>query len=224
MLHSVHTAQWQASTSRFATCMVQYGMATSVAYLGYCSSMWHLHYTMLQLAVTWRKNKIKNLHSREKYPLYDIKFYTILCSWCVCFCLAWCVDVLIWASLSKPHTSELNCRFVRISSVCLLCISMTFNWTSGWHLCITISRHGMYFWHGQPCATKCEKGGKAYDERVPGSEWIKFQTPHQTQGYGRFSRWSFFASLTAALSYSYFLVRYFWIKLQKNLAFACKPC
>ena len=37
-------------------------------------------------------------------------------------------------------------------------------------MCITVSRRKMYFWDGRPCATKCEKDGKAYVKRVPESE------------------------------------------------------
>ena len=36
--------------------------------------------------------------------------------------------------------------------------------------CITVSKCGMCFWDSEPCATKCVKDGKAYIERVPGSE------------------------------------------------------
>ena len=43
-------------------------------------------------------------------------------------------------------------------------------WTERRHMCITVNRRGTCFWDGQPCATKCEKNGKAYVERVPGSE------------------------------------------------------
>ena len=35
---------------------------------------------------------------------------------------------------------------------------------------ITVSRRGVCFWGNQPCATRCEKDGKVYVERVPGSE------------------------------------------------------
>ena len=38
---------------------------------------------------------------------------------------------------------------------------------------ITVSRGGMCFWDGRPCATKseqCEKNGELYIERVQGSE------------------------------------------------------
>ena len=44
-------------------------------------------------------------------------------------------------------------------------ISKTFE-----HMCITVSRHGTCFWDGRQCATKCEKDGKVYVERVPGNE------------------------------------------------------
>ena len=37
-------------------------------------------------------------------------------------------------------------------------------------MCITVSRRGMCFWDSQPRATNCEKDGKMYNERVPGSE------------------------------------------------------
>ena len=62
---------------------------------------------------------------------------------------------------------------------------------------ITVSRRGTCFWDGQPCATKCEKNGKAFQE------WARFRTPYRTWGYGCFSRQPFFASLATALSYSW---------------------
>ena len=37
-------------------------------------------------------------------------------------------------------------------------------------MCIIVSRRGMYFWNDQLRATKCEKDGRAYNERVPESE------------------------------------------------------
>ena len=37
-------------------------------------------------------------------------------------------------------------------------------------MCITVSGRDMCFWDSRPCPTKCEKNGKAYLERVPGSE------------------------------------------------------
>ena len=37
-------------------------------------------------------------------------------------------------------------------------------------MCITVSRRGTCFWDSQPHATKCEKDGKMYNERVPESE------------------------------------------------------
>ena len=40
-------------------------------------------------------------------------------------------------------------------------------WTDWRHVCIT-SRRGTCFWDGRPFATKCEKNGKAYVDRVPG--------------------------------------------------------
>ena len=35
---------------------------------------------------------------------------------------------------------------------------------------ITVSWCGVCFWDNQPCATKCEKDGKVYVERVQGTE------------------------------------------------------
>ena len=77
------------------------------------------------------------------------------------------------------------------------CVHLNNLWTDRQHMCITVSRHGTCFWDGWPCATKCEKNGKMYVERIPGSD----------QGFVRtriwsFLRWPFFASLAVALSYS----------------------
>ena len=53
---------------------------------------------------------------------------------------------------------------VRIHSQCLAHTSITFELT------LTVSRRGACFWDSRPCVTKCEKDGKAYVERVQGSE------------------------------------------------------
>ena len=55
---------------------------------------------------------------------------------------------------------------------------MTFEATGD--TCITVNRSGTYFWDGQPCATKSEKDGKAYNERVPGSTGsLEYLTKHE---------------------------------------------
>ena len=41
---------------------------------------------------------------------------------------------------------------------------MTFDPTGD--MCALVSRCGRCFWEGWPCATKCEKDGKAHIERI----------------------------------------------------------
>ena len=47
---------------------------------------------------------------------------------------------------------------------CMPCMLLNDLWTDRWHVYITVSRRGTCFWDGWPCATKCEKDGKVFQE------------------------------------------------------------
>ena len=72
-------------------------------------------------------------------------------------------------------------------SRCMPHVHLNDLWTDRRHVCITVSRRGMCFWDGWPCAMKCKKDGKAYMLKSSSCvcwkssrKWVRFRTPHLT--------------------------------------------
>ena len=84
---------------------------------------------------------------------------------------------------------------------------MTFEPTDDTCALLLVGVASVLLWRSAMCNSKCDKvwaewQSVCWKSSLSPRKWARFQTPHRTQGYCRFSRQPLFASLAAALSYS----------------------
>ena len=116
-----------------------------------------------------------------------------------------------WTNKTSLHASAYTCRkycFKKCSANMPRTHLMTFEPTGDMCALLLVGMAWqVLLWRSAICNNVCDKVWEGWQSvrwksSLSPRKWARFQTPHRTQGYGRFSRRPLFASLAAALSYS----------------------